>query len=137
MKISILDGSNYFKGLLLLIRSDRKITDSEIALMKRIGKSLGFEREFCDNTINQLMENKYIIDELPEFSSKELAVKFIKDGLFIAFSDNEAHPLEEKWLESVSDKNGLDFAWFHNEKTEASKRRAVPMMMEVDGLMIQ
>ncbi len=136
MEISILDGSNYFKGLLLLIRTDRKITDSEIALMKRIGKSLGFEREFCENTIDQILENKYIVDEFPQFSSKELAVKFIKDGLFIAFSDNEAHHKEEKWLESVAELNGLDFAWFQNEKAEASKRNAVPMHMEADGLSV-
>ncbi len=136
MKISIIDGSVYFKGLLLLIRRDRNITEPEIALMKRIGKSLGFEREFCENTINHILENNYITDELPVFSSKELAEKFIKDGLFISFSDNEAHPLEEKWLESVAEINGLDFAWFHKEKTEASKRKAVPMHMEADGLRV-
>jgi hypothetical protein len=136
MKITIIDGSIYFKGLLLLIRRDRNITEPEIALIKRIGKSLGFEREFCENTIDHILENKYIIDELPVFSTKELAEKFIKDGLLISFSDNESHPLEEEWLESVAEKNGLDFAWFDREKTEASKRKAVPMLMEADGLTV-
>ena len=96
MKITVLDGSNYFKGLLLLIRKDHKITESEIQLMKRIGKTLGFEPKFCDNAIHEILENKYIVDVTPEFSTKEIAIKFIKDGLTLAFSDNEAHPSEEE-----------------------------------------
>lgn len=35
MKISVIDASNYFKGLLLLIGKDRKITDPEIAQIGR------------------------------------------------------------------------------------------------------
>ena len=83
MNISIVDGSNYFKGLLLLIRKDRKVSESEIHLMQRIGKILGFEKEFCDTAITDILENTYIQDEIPLFSTKELAEKFIKDGLSI------------------------------------------------------
>jgi hypothetical protein len=98
MKINVIDGSNYFKGLLLLIRKDRNIAESEIQLMKGIGKTLGFEREFCNNAIHEILENKHIVDVTPKFSTKDLAIKFIKDGLALAFSDNEFHPSEEDWL---------------------------------------
>ena len=59
MKITVLDGSNYFKGLLLLIRKDRKITQAEIELMKRVGNTLGFEKTFCDNAISEILGNRY------------------------------------------------------------------------------
>jgi hypothetical protein len=52
MNISVIDGVNYLKGLLLLIRKDRRISDSEIRLLRRIGKALGFERKFCDNEVH-------------------------------------------------------------------------------------
>jgi hypothetical protein len=136
MKISIIERSRYFKGLLLLIKSDRSISESEIALMKRIGKSLGFEKEFCENTINSILENEFITDEMPVFSSRGLAEKFIKDGLFIAFSDNEVHPKEVEWLRLAAEKNTLEEAWFSLQCNEALKRKAVPMHLEADELIV-
>lgn len=112
MKISITDASNYFKGLLLLIRKDNKITQQEAELMRTIGKTLGFEKEFCDNAIHEILDNNHIDDVPPLFSTKELAAKFIKDGLSIALSDNELHPKEIEWLKSTVEKNGLDTDWF-------------------------
>jgi len=134
MNISILDGTNYFKGLLLLIRKDRKVSDPEVQLMMRIGKTLGFEREFCENAITEILENEHIVDAPPEFSSKEIARKFIKDGLGIALSDEEYHSAEEEWLLSVAGINGLDPAWFHEESAEAAKRKRLPERFEVEDL---
>jgi len=102
MKISPIDAGEYFRGLLLLIGKDRTITEAEKELMKRIGKTLGFEREFCDNAIRDVLENKYIADTPPEFSTNDLAMKFIKDGLAIAFSDNKLHMSEAEWLRSTA-----------------------------------
>ena len=137
MKISIRDGSNYFKGLLLLIRKDREIKESEIQLMKHIGKALGFEREFCENAIHEILENKFIIDNTPEFSTKEVAAMFIKDGLAIANSDTEIHLAEEEWLRSAAEHNGLDLNWFQFERTIAENRHHLPSKMEVDNLTVE
>lgn len=136
MKITILDGSNYFKGLLLLIRIDRIITKSEIELMKRIGKKLGFEKEFCKNTINEVLENKFMLDIPAEFSSKELAMKFIKDGLTLSLSDDEVHPAEEEWLRLYAEKNNIDSQWFYTEREKAANRNSFPDHLEVDDLLI-
>jgi hypothetical protein len=65
MNISVIDGSSYFKGLLLLIRKDRRITESEVRLVKRVGKALGFESRFCGNAIHEILENSYIADTPP------------------------------------------------------------------------
>lgn len=137
MNITVMDGSNYFRGLLLLIRKDRTIAESEIQLMKRIGKSLGFEREFCENAIQEIMENTHILDVPPEFSTKELAMKFIKDGCAIAVSDDEVHPSEEEWLRSTAEKNGLDVTWFREAISRATNRTPLPLHLEVDDLTVK
>jgi hypothetical protein len=137
MKITVLEGSNYFKGLLLLIRKDHQIAEPEIDLMKRIGKKLGFEARFCDNAIHEILENKYIVDETPEFSTKALATKFIKDGLALASSDKGIHPSEEEWLRSTAEKNGIDLAWVRQETEKAAQRKQLPAHMEVDDLIVE
>ena len=136
MKLSIIDGSNYFKGLLLLIRKDRKIVPAEIILMKRIGKTLGFEAEFCDNAIQEILDNRFIVDAPPEFSTEDLAVKFIKDGLALAHSDGEIHPEEEEWLRSVAEKNGIDPEVFSRERGAAARGTKFPGRLEVDDMTV-
>lgn len=137
MNISIIDGSNYFKGLLLLVRKDRKLSESEILMMQRIGKQLGFEREFCDNAIHDILENTYIDEAVPVFSTKELAEKFVKDGLSIAFSDRELHPSEEVWLRTVAEQNGLNESWFRNVHDAAAKNQRSPETMEVEEISVK
>jgi len=134
MKITLIDRSSYFKGLILLIRKDRIITDAEVELLKRIGKTLGFESEFCDLTIHELLDNKYIVDTPPVFSTKELATKFIKDGLKIAFSDAEIHPLEKEWLRSAAEVNELDLTWFQNEYENILSGKLLQSRLELDDL---
>lgn len=137
MNISIVDGSNYFKGLLLLIRKDRQVSEPEIAIMRRVGKMLGFEKEFCDNAIRDILDNEYIEDSPPLFESKELAKKFVKDGLMISFSDHEeCHPAEEAWLWSVVAMNGLDEFWFQEEYRAASIKKEKPTPMEVEDVTV-
>jgi hypothetical protein len=137
VRISIIDGSNYFKGLLLLVRKDNEVKQPEIELMKRIGKTLGFEKEFCDNAIRDILENKYIVDAHPVFSSKELALKFIKDGLFVAFSDNEIHPSEEQWLRLTAEKNGIDLMLFSQELENVVQRKILSDRLEIDDLAVE
>ena len=137
IKIPLIDASNYFRGLLLLIRKDRRLAEPEIQLMKRIGKRLGFEDKFCDNAIQEILENKYIVDVPPEFSKKELAMKFIKDGLQLSFSDHEMHPLEDEWLKSTAEKNGIDMKWFLQERETAMERKGLDVYLEVDDLIVQ
>ena len=136
MKISVLDASNYFKGLLLLIRKDRKVSQSESDLMKRIGKALGFEKEFCDGAVRDILANKYIDDTPPDFSTRELAVKFLKDGFSLALADNELDPSEEEWLRRTAERNGIEPELFSREQENAAGRKALPVHLEVDDLTV-
>lgn len=136
MNISAIDASNYFKGLLLLIRKDRKVTESEIHLMKRIGKALGFEEEFCDQAIRGILENEHVRDLPPKFTRQDLAMKFVLDGLVLAHSDNEMHPAEEEWLKLVAEMNGLGVQWFSETRQKASKDVAPNPHLEVEDLTV-
>lgn len=136
MKISVLDGSNYFKGLLLLIRKDRKITEDEHKLITRVGKNLGFEKNFIENAIHEILDNRYISPVPPEFSTREIAEKFLKDGLAIAFSDMELHPDEEKWLLSVADHNSIEESWVLTEKEALLQAEPKSLHLQADNLQV-
>jgi hypothetical protein len=138
MTITVQEGSEYFRGLLLLISKDRKIADAETVLMKRIGKALGLEKDFCDNAIHEILDNKFVVDEPPGFSTSELAKKFIRDGLTLAGADDETHGLEVAWLKSAAKKNGLDAGWFLRERELAVRRRKdLNARLEVDDLTVE
>jgi hypothetical protein len=136
MTISVIDASNYFRGLLLLIGKDRKITDGECVLLKRVGKALGFEKEFCNLAVHDVLENPYIADTLPVFSSREIAEKFLLDGFVIAAVDGSIHLMEEEWLQSTAENYGFDNEWFLREKLTALQRTGPPTRLEAEDLKV-
>ena len=112
MNITILDKGLYLKGLLLLISKDKLITEIEKMYVMEAGRSLGFEEKFCENAIDEILDNDYIEKTPPKFSSRDLAKYFIKDGLTIALSDYDLHAEELKWLSITANENyisGLEF----------------------------
>jgi hypothetical protein len=136
MNITLLDRSNYFRGLLLLLRKDQKIATSEIDMMKRVGKSLGFDAEFCDNAIREVLSNIHIKDMPPMFSSKGIAMKFIKDGFFVALADNEVHPSEEQWLRAVAERNEVDEDTLLRLHQKVMREREENVTLEADNLAV-
>lgn len=107
MKISLLDRSLYYKGLLLLIRQDRRIHDEEKKMMMGIGKLLGFDSKFCSKTIEHILSNNHISEAPPVFSNPDIALCFIRDGLSVSASDGKIHQAEIQWLKAVAQENGL------------------------------
>lgn len=134
MDIPAIEASNYFRGLLLLIKRDRKVTQSEVDLMMRIGKALGFEEEFCKQSVEGILENEHVREHPPKFSDRNLAMKFIRDGLVLSYSDNEMHPLEEEWLKFVAELNGLGPEWFQQEKEKAAIAAKQHPHLEIESL---
>lgn len=112
MQIEFYEKSTYFKGLLLLIKKDKVIEEAERKLMQKVGKILGFEKEFIKNSIDNLLENQYITDDVPKFTSKIIAESFLLDGLKLSFSDNDFSMEEINYLSEVTKQNGLDSKWF-------------------------
>lgn len=137
MRIKVREGSDYLKGMLLIARRDRKIADSEIRLVEHVGAALGFDSRFCVDAIGEVLENKYLVDTPPEFSSAGLAEKFVRDGLVLAASDSEVHPSEEQWLKSAVAKNGLCLAWFRQECADVTAKVRFLSRLDVDDLAVE
>ncbi|MCF8241727.1 MAG: hypothetical protein K9J16_10105 [Melioribacteraceae bacterium] len=121
MKMSILDRSNYFKGLLLLVAKDAVVTEPEKKLMTSIGHTLGFESKFCNEAIRDILSNKHISPEPPKFSNDSIARTFLKDGFRLILSDPGIDERELVWLKSVAEMNNIPIEWFEQEWNQTEK----------------
>jgi hypothetical protein len=107
MKASLIDRSNYYRGLLVLSARDRVIGASERELMLQIGKMLDFEERFCEAAIDSLIRNAHLTKEPITFSDRMIAECFFHDALRLALVDGELHPMELRWLRKVAHANGF------------------------------
>lgn len=125
MKIPELDRSNYLKGLLIVAKKDNRLADTEKDILKNFALRLGFATDFYDETIRNLLTNKYITEGMIRFSDQIIAKSFITDGLSLAFSDNQGNNEEISWLKEVAEFNGLTKEWFQ-KKLSAFKKTGPP-----------
>ncbi len=115
MKFTLLDKSNYLKGLLIIARKDNQLAESEKDILRRIAEKLGFASDFYEETIKNLLVNEHINDEPIKFSNKKIASSFISDGIKLAFSDKKIYDAEISWLKATAVENSLDEEWFNKE----------------------
>ena len=127
MKISLMDRSLYFKGLMLLIRKDRVVVEGERALMMRIGRLFSFEKGFCQEVIDEILINRHVVDEPPLFSEPAIARCFLQDGLKLSLTDGKIHDEEWQWLKTVAARNHLDLSWCEELRQGASGQAGVDL----------
>lgn len=120
MEISIIDKSNYLKGLLIVAKKDNQLAEQEKKIIRQCAEKLGFARDFYEYTLKSLLDNKYISEEPIIFSDKKIAESFVTEGLKLAHSDNSINGIEIDWLRSAAIKNNLGEKWFE-EKIENFK----------------
>lgn len=90
-----------------MARQDNKLHIKEKEYIRKIAQELGFSKDFYEETLRDLLSNKYISLEPIKFSSKSIAEKFLEDGLKLARADRELHGEEIKWLSKVAEVNGI------------------------------
>lgn len=122
MKLSQEAKSHYYKGLLVLLRRDRIVDNREKDLMLQIGEILGFDRRFCEATINELLSNANITRDPVLFSDSTIKECFLRDAVRLALIDGNLHPSELRWLRRVAQVNGLTDQWLDNIIQEIQKR---------------
>jgi hypothetical protein len=105
--LSALDKSNYLRGLLVICRLDQDVSDYEKRAIVRLSKILGFDPHFCSEAVEELIENPYISENAPVFTKQEIGKAFIADALKLAFSDNDFHINELRWIRNVAKINGV------------------------------
>ena len=118
MQIPQLDRSNYLKGLLITARKDEQLTDSEKTMIRKLSERLGFSIDFFEETINNLLENKYIKDDPIVFSEQNIAKSFIEDGLRLSLIDESVSTDELDWLKQTANANGIDEKWVDDRLKE-------------------
>ncbi|HEX7357021.1 MAG TPA: hypothetical protein VF270_04870 [Ignavibacteriaceae bacterium] len=121
MNIPLIDRSNYLKGLFITAKLDKELTDKEKEILKKISDKLGFASDFFEETIRNLLRNKYIIEEPIFFSNKEIAISFIKDAVKLACVNNLVTDAEINWLKNTADINKIDNSFVENELNNYQK----------------
>ncbi len=76
MNIPVIDKSNYLKGLLITARKDKKLAESEKKIIREIAERLGFSSDFYEETLRNLLANKYLIEDPVKFSDIKIAESF-------------------------------------------------------------
>jgi hypothetical protein len=107
-----LDRSNYFRGILVIVAKDRKISEEERKYVMDVGAKLGFEKKFCQSAINEILDNQFIEIQPPVFYDKKIAEEFITDGINLAYADSNFHPKEIEFLKDTAVRNGFKEEWF-------------------------
>ncbi|HRI46122.1 MAG TPA: hypothetical protein PK559_03365 [Ignavibacteriaceae bacterium] len=120
---TLLDKSEYLKGLLILARKNNSLDEKEKTVIRNVANRLGFSKDFYEDTLKYLMSNKYITEEPIKFSNPSIAKLFIKDGLELAYSDNELCEKELNWLKSIAKENQLAVDWLMESITEFENYR--------------
>jgi hypothetical protein len=136
MKITVREAGEYFRGLLLLVGADQRVTHQEQLLLERAGKSLGLEQEFCRGTMREILENPWVEISPPYFLDRTLAESFVRDGLMLANSDGSMHAVEIAWLRKVAEVNGLTPEWFDREKGESAAADAAAIRLNVEAAVL-
>jgi hypothetical protein len=122
VEIPQIDRSNYLKGLLITARKDNQLSETEISIIKKIATRLGFSSDFFEETISNLLHNKYITEEPIKFSNQDIAESFIEDGLKLALSDNAITEDERNWLKNTAKENGIDDEWVSKKIKEIQSK---------------
>jgi hypothetical protein len=114
-EIPLLERGEYYRGLLVLIRKDGKITPGEREAMVRLGQGLDFDKVFCETTLDELMRNPNIKRRPVKFLDKSTAELFLRDAALLALADGNLHPKEVSWLRTVAEVNELRAEWLNEE----------------------
>jgi predicted regulator of amino acid metabolism with ACT domain len=122
LEIPQIDRSNYLKGMLITARKDNQLNETEISIIKKIAKRLGFSSDFYEETISNLLENKYITEEPIKFSSQDIAKSFIEDGFKLALSDDKIGNDEINWLKVTAKANGVGKEWVDKKMKEIQSK---------------
>ena len=117
--LTLQDRSRYFLGLLLLTARDRVLHPEERRRLRDIASRLGFEPGFCENAMDNVLLNPYLLDKPVRFSSSRVARAFLSDALQLALSDGELAATEWDWLESVALINGIPPQWLSAQRADA------------------
>lgn len=105
MNLTFKDRSEFLRGFLVLIRKDKVVCPNERTMALIIGKHFGFAEDFCLEAVEHLVENEFLSEDPPVFSSSEIAEYFIKECYRIMEQIHYVNESELIWLAHVAKVN--------------------------------
>jgi hypothetical protein len=115
MQVPLIDKSTYLRGLLILARKDKRISEEDKKFIILAAEFLGFSSDFYRKALDTFLINKYINNDPVEFRNTILAHHFISDAITLAcINDGISHD-EKQWLMETAKINFVDAEWFDNE----------------------
>jgi hypothetical protein len=130
LEIPQIDRSSYLKGLLITARKDNQLSKAEKSIIKKLAIRLGFSSDFFEETISNLLDNKYITEEPIKFSNQHIAKSFIEDALKLALSDKIITENEIDWLKETTKENGIEEDWFYKKQIELKSKQHLMLKVE-------
>ena len=84
MQIPVADRGKYLRGLLIMVKMDKVISEMDRTIIIGIAKYLGYAPDFYEGILNTLMRNECIVSEPIMFDSTNLAKHFLIDAINLA-----------------------------------------------------
>jgi len=120
---TVLDKSNYLRGLLIVAKMNNKIDDGEKDIITTASSRFGFSQDFLAETMQNILANDFVSTTPIQFSKPIVAQEFIEECLRLIISKDDPAPRELLWLHEVAKINKLDDEWFINEKRAAQEQK--------------
>lgn len=108
-EITYKDRSEFLRGFSIIIRKNDSGHNDEKTMFLSIGKYFGFEKEFCEYSLEHLMINKYIPEDPAIFSAKPVAEFFVNDVVKIMLHTNSMSDIAKEWLKKTAEANKVEF----------------------------
>lgn len=110
-EINYKDRSEFLRGFATIIRKNNCGNADEKTMFSVVGKYFGFEKEFCEEAVEQLLVNKYISEHPAVFSNKPVAEFFVSDVAKIMLHTNSMSEASKEWLRKTAEANKVDFSF--------------------------
>ena len=107
MELTFKDRGEFLRGFLILAKKDNKISVHEKSMAMIVGKYFGFEDTFCEESIDNILENEYISESPPIFSNSNIAKFFVEECFDIIRQMDVVKENQRSWLQETLDINGL------------------------------
>ncbi|MFA6978722.1 MAG: hypothetical protein WC209_05295 [Ignavibacteriaceae bacterium] len=120
---TILDKSNYLKGLLIVAKMNNKIDEGEKDIIANVSSRFGFSQDFLTEAMQTILANDFVSNAPIQFSKPVVAREFIQECLQLVNSKDDPAPRELLWLSEVAKINELDNDWFLKEKRASQKKK--------------
>ena len=120
MQMPVEDRGKYLRGLLIMVKMDKVISEMDRTFIIGTAKRLGYAPDFYECILNTLMRNEYIGCDPIMFDSTNLAKHFLIDAINLAGANKNLSNEKINWLKSTASMNLVDRNWFEERLRECS-----------------